>query len=315
MNYRLHLIVLLACGLFACGFSACSSSVPPDDDDDTNDDDDDSGIGDDDDSGDPGTPPLTVLRPEGSVPCADPIEDYSFSWTLRWGGDEYPSNNLLYEGWVVDGGSFIASFSGIVDILGDDPDGGEGRYIEILETPPSNSPPAPDPDRLRIHYTLPEGLTVPLTIGQPLQAELNISRDGLVVRTGVALWATLPQIRELIVLFEGTPGGVALPAGEGHLFSEIKVGESDCPETPALSCIGARPAPVYITPNEGVYLFPNDPNIWEVWPGTTLIFPGERGEFTFGLSWSWLYSDSNCPNAGVEPDVGFFIVNHMYHHQ
>jgi hypothetical protein len=270
----------------------------------------------DDDDSAAAVPPPEVILPTGSVPCTEPLNAFDFEWTLRWGGWVYPNDNAIYDGWVKDGGTFTASFTGLVESWGEDESGKFDRFVRIVEEPPPNSPPPPDPDWMYISYSLPEGVELGLTVGQLIQAELNISREGMVVPTGVALWAAPPYPddlgRTLIALFEGAPGGLAYPPGEEHLFEMISSGETSCPNNPGGGCPDRYSFPVNFTLNERFLADDTNRFTWEIWPGTRYHFATPVGEFELGLDWAWKFDHPSCPYWEAREHFGFYLVNTTY---
>lgn len=271
--------------------------------------------GDDDDSA-PIVIPPEVIVPHGSVPCSAPLNAFDFEWTLRWGGWVYPNDNAIYDGWVKDGGTFTASFTGLVESWGEDESGEFDRFVRIVEEPPPNSPPPPDPDWMYISYSLPEGVELGLTVGQLIQAELNIAREGMVVPTGVALWSAPPYPddlgRTLIALFEGAPGGLSYPPGQDHLFEAITSGETSCGNEPTGTCPERYSFPVNFRLNER-FLAENALRFtWEIWPGTRYHFATPVGEFELGLDWAWKFESPKCPEWNAREHFGFYVINSTY---
>ena len=214
----------------------------------------------------------------------------------------------------------MLSFTGELKEFGPDPTG-EGLYLKVVEATNEQNPPPVESDIFEIWYSLPHGLTLPVTLDERIQAEVAIDASGSATRVGLWLFSAPPQDRQVIFGSEVHPAGAGLPLGEDHPFlaSATASQETVCEEATALQCSGARSTTVEFVPREGLELEDADSTPWRMWPGAevTITDPLEPKPLTpwyvLGLSSAWAFDeDSDCPDAGLGTSFSWWVVNEGY---
>lgn len=284
---------------------ACGVAVPPDG----------GPSGDDDVEARPMQPPDDLPHLGAACATAGPHVDVASNrWELRWGGQEWPNENILFEGFVGPErpAERLSFYARVVANRAE----GEGRYVELIEHLAKDAPSPDDPDILRIWHTLPDGRAIPLAVDDIVLAELALQRPTSIPQgrppvpgAAVALWATDQASRDqLIFLGEWSLAGPGLAPGAEHpLFSAVQVLDGQCPDEGW--CTGSRPASMAFQLREDLDT-PQHSGGWAaVWPGQTAHVDQATLRWAIDVQWAWMYgSPSDCTEQPYGSWLGFTAV-------